>query len=120
MFPSITLPETTQPAGGQAMRIDGTTGGQTSLGFNLTNASRVNTPDNPAADSSTAGPATAAGQFRAGSEFLPLVSVLGGIPQVRQDVIGDVVSRLGGGELATPQARQQTVESMLGSGPGRG
>jgi hypothetical protein len=100
------------------MRIDGTTGSQSSLGFNPTNANRAGTPDAAAAGQSTAEQATA--QFRAASQFLPLVSALGGVSQARQDVIADVVNRLAGGELATPQARQQTVESILGSGPGHG
>jgi hypothetical protein len=102
-----------------AMRIDGTTGGQTSLGFNLPNANRVTTPDNATADQSTGDPTTA-GQFQAGSDFFPLVSALSGVPQVRQALVGDVAARLSGGELSSPQARQQTVESILGSSAGRG
>jgi hypothetical protein len=113
MVSSITLTETIQPAGGQAMRIDGATGSQTSLGFNPANATAVGTPDTAAS-----GQTTTAGQFQAGSDFLQLMAALGRIPQVRQDVVGDVASRLGGDDLSSPEAGQETVESILGSSPG--
>ena len=94
------------------MRIDGTTGSQTSLGFNPTNANRVGAPESAGSDSSFASV-----QFQPTSDFLPLLSALGRLPQVRQDVIGDASTRLSTGELGTPEARQQTVESILGASP---
>jgi hypothetical protein len=111
---SIMFTETNSPPEDRPMRIDGTTGSQTSLGFNPANANRVSTPDNASGDS-----ASAAVQFQPTSDYQSLSGALGRIPQVRQDVIGEVASRLNAGELATPQARQQTVESILGSSPGR-
>jgi hypothetical protein len=95
------------------MRIDSSTGSQTSLGFNPANANRVTTPDNLASDQ-----AVAAGQFQPTSDFLPLIGALGRIPQVRQEDVGEVVSRLNGGALSTPQASQQTVAAILGTSPG--
>ncbi len=95
------------------MRIDSTTGSQTSLGLNPANANRPGTADNLSSDQ-----AVSAGQFAPTSDFLPLLGALARIPQVRQENVGEVVGRLNAGELATPQARQQTVESILGSNPG--
>jgi hypothetical protein len=95
------------------MRIDGTTGSQTSLGFNPANANRVATPENGGSDATSTG-----AQFQPTSDYSSLFGALSRTPQVRQDVIGDVATRLSSGELGTPQARQQTVESILGASPG--
>jgi hypothetical protein len=101
------------------MRVDGTPGNQTSLSLNPANANRSNTIDSLiASPSATSDQAVAAGQFQPTSDFLPLVGALSRIPQVRQEIVGEVANRLSGGDLATPQARQQTVESILGAGPG--
>src|SRR5579871_6856089 len=100
------------------MRIDGTSGNQGSPGLNPTNsnANRVGTLDSVAAGpSAAADQAVAAGEFQPTSDFLPLVGALSRIPLVRQEILGEVTRQLSGGELDTPEARQQTVESILGA-----
>src|SRR5579883_3682730 len=97
------------------MRIDATPGRSTSLGFIPANANRSPATDSVAADASAAG-----GQFLPTSDLLRLSAALNQLPFVRQEVVGEVSGRSGAGELATPQARQQTVESILGSSPGHG
>jgi hypothetical protein len=100
------------------MRIDITSGSQTSLGLNPTNANRAGATDGVPTDPTAADQAVIARQFQPTSEFLPLVDTLGRIPFIRQEILGEVASRLSGGELDTPQAREQVVESMLGAAPG--
>jgi hypothetical protein len=96
------------------MRIDGTPVSQTSLGLNSGNVNRVNTSESSNADASSA-----AGQFQLTPALRSLMEVLSSVPPVRQEDVGDIVSRLNSGELSTPQARQQTVEAILAAGPGR-
>jgi hypothetical protein len=87
--------------------------------LNAANANRTGTLDSVAVGAAAAADqAVAAGQFQPTSDFLPLVGALGRIPLVRQEVLGEVVKQLSGGELDTPAARQQTVESILGVSPG--
>jgi hypothetical protein len=100
------------------MRVDGATGNQSSLVSNPVNANRPGTSEGVAADSSAFDPSVAAGQFQSSSELVPLQGALSQIPFVRQEVVGEVVKQLSGGDLDTPQARQQTVQSILGSSPG--
>src|SRR6516162_7719813 len=101
------------------MRIDGLPGNQANTGLNPANANRTGTLDSVAAGpSAAADQAVAGGQFQPTSDFLPLVGALSRIPLVRQEVLGEVAKQLNGGELDTPQARQQTVESILGVAPG--
>ncbi len=95
------------------MRVDGTQAGQTSLGLNGPNANRVNAPESAAAEQPAA-----AGEFQPGSDLRAFLGALDGVPLVRQEVVGEVARRLNGGELNSPQARQQTVESILGPAPG--
>jgi hypothetical protein len=95
------------------MRIDGTPVSQTSLGLNSGNVNRVATTDGSSADVSTSSE-----QFQPTSALQSLLDALKSIPPVRQEVVGDVAGRLNNGELSTPQARQQTVEAILGAGPG--
>jgi hypothetical protein len=99
------------------MRIDGATSGQTTLGLNSANANRVGAPDSGTA-AAASDQAKAAGQFQPTSDFAPLLGALGRIPLVRQEVLGEVAKQLSGGELDTPQAREQTVQSILGPSPG--
>ncbi len=96
------------------MRIDGPTGSQSSLGLTPPNANRVNGSEPGAADASPAADVT----FAPASDFAPALNALARIPLVREEVVGEVARRLSGGELNTPQARQQTVESILGPAPG--
>jgi hypothetical protein len=96
------------------MRIDGAPLNQTSLGLNPGNVNRAGTPDGAAVD-----PTATAERFQPTAALLSLIDALGRIPAVRQNVVSDVAGRLKGGDLGTPQARQQTVESILGAGPGR-
>jgi hypothetical protein len=100
------------------MRIDGAPGGQTSLGLNFTNTNRPGPADGIAGDASAAYVAFVPGQAQPKSDFQPLVDTLDRIPFIRQEIIGEVAKQLNSGELDTPQARQQTVESMLGPSPG--
>jgi hypothetical protein len=101
------------------MRIDGATSGQAIPGLNSANANRPGNVDSGTAPASAAtDQATAAGQFQPTSDFAPLSGALGRIPLVRQEVLGEVAKQLTGGELDTPQAREQTVQSILGAAPG--
>ncbi len=99
------------------MRIDGTTGNQSSLASNSANANRTSTPD-AVADAFAANQAASAGNYQPASDLKPFLDNLDRIPLVRQEVLGEVAKQLSGGELDTPKARQQTVESILGAGPG--
>jgi hypothetical protein len=100
------------------MRIDGTPGSQTSLALNPATVIRSSTSDGISADPFAADQAVAAGQFQPTSDFQPLVGTLSRIPFVRQEVLGEVAKQLNGGNLETPQVREQTVEAMLGAAPG--
>jgi hypothetical protein len=100
------------------MRINGAPGGQTSLGLNFTNANRPGSADGIGGDASAAYAAFVPGQAQTKSDFQPLVDTLDRIPLIRQEVVGEVAKLLNGGDLDTPQARQQTVESILGASPG--
>jgi hypothetical protein len=101
------------------MRIEGSPGSQSNIGLNSSNVNRTGTLDSVSAGAAAASDqAVAAGQFQPTSDFLPLVGALGRIPLVRQEVVGEVAKQLSGGELDTPGARQQTVESLLGAAPG--
>jgi hypothetical protein len=99
------------------MRIDSTTN-QTTLASNPANANRSSTPDSVGADSFANDQAAATGSFQPGSDFVPLLGALDRIPFIRQEVVGEVAKQLNSGELDTPQARQSTVESILGASPG--
>jgi hypothetical protein len=90
------------------MRIDGASVSQTILGLNQTNASR----DNAKSSDATA-PADAASSFDPTGDLLGLLDSLRQLPAVREEVVGEVARRLGNGELLTPQARDQTVGSIL-------
>jgi hypothetical protein len=115
------LAKVLQSLGEQVMRIDATPGSSTSLGLNPANANRSAGTDNVASDPSAASdPTPGDGQFQPTSQLLQLSAALERIPSVRQEQVGEVAQRLSAGELATPQARQQTVESILGSSPGHG
>jgi hypothetical protein len=101
------------------MRIDGSPGSKSNAGVSAANTNRPGTVDGVGAGvSAAADQASVAGQFQPTSDFLALVGTLDRIPLIRQEVLGEVAKQLSGGELDTPQARQQTVESMLGAGPG--
>lgn len=99
------------------MRIDTTPGSSASLGLIPANANRSAAADSAATDSPAASDPFA-GKFQPTADLLQLTAALDQLPSVRQEVVGDVAKRLGAGELTTPQARQQTVESILGSSPG--
>lgn len=100
------------------MRIDGTPGAPNGVGPNPAGLGRSGTADDVAADpSAPAARTVAAEQFQPSSDFQPLAGALARIPLVRQEVVGEVAARLSGGELQTPQARRQTVESLLGVAP---
>ena len=46
-------------------------------------------------------------------EFVRLMDIISQIPQVRQEVIGEVARRLAGGDLLTTQATEDTVKAIL-------
>lgn len=46
-------------------------------------------------------------------ELVRLLQTLQQIPQLRQEVIGEVAQRLAGGELQTPAATEGTVRAIL-------
>ncbi len=98
------------------MRVNGTPTGQTDPGLNLANANRFGTAEGVTGDGSAAYEAVAAGSSR--SDFQDLVNTLDRIPFIRQEIVGEVARQLNAGELDTPRARQQTVESMLGASRG--
>src|SRR5262245_51467594 len=46
-------------------------------------------------------------------EFVRMMDIIRQIPQVRQEVVGEVARRLAGGELQTPEAMDATVQAIL-------
>lgn len=46
-------------------------------------------------------------------ELMHLLNTLRQIPQLRQEVIGEVAQRLAGGDLLTPEATEGTVKAIL-------
>ena len=46
-------------------------------------------------------------------EFVRMMDIISQIPQVRQEVVGEVARRLAGGELQTPEAADETVQAIL-------
>jgi hypothetical protein len=90
------------------MRIDSTTVGQTILGLIQPNASRDN-----AKTSDTTPVPEAASSFDPTGDLLGLLDNLRQLPPVREEVVGEVAQRLASNELLTPEARDQTVGSIL-------
>jgi hypothetical protein len=70
----------------------------------------------PAADSrpGLAPGATLSSRIRA-PELRQFASNLQQVPELRQEVVGDVIRRLGQGEYVTSKAADQTVQAMLGA-----
>ena len=52
-------------------------------------------------------------EYRPAPEFVRLMDIIRQIPQIRQEVIGEVAQRLAGGDLLTPQATDETVKAIL-------
>lgn len=46
-------------------------------------------------------------------EFVRLMDIISQIPQVRQEVVGEVARRLAAGELLAPPATDETVKAIL-------
>ena len=79
-------------------------------------------PGNPAALQGSArktdGAAAPNSSLRTQSpELTDLLAAVREIPDLRQDVVQDVASRLANGEFSTPKAIDQTVQAMLGTTP---
>lgn len=46
-------------------------------------------------------------------EFVRMMDIIRQIPQIRQEVVGEVARRLAGGELLTTGAAEDTVQAIL-------
>lgn len=95
------------------MRIDGS-----SSNVNWPSLSGPKSLLDNGSDTVSPSPPQAGEVFQPTGDVQDLLAALRQTPSVRADVVANVTARLDAGELNTPQAKAETVNSILGPTPG--